>query len=100
MPMVNALFDIAQYLLSILSIIVIVQVIMSLLISFNVINIHQPFIRSVYEVLERLTEPLYRPIRRILPDLGMIDFSPWVLLILIRIVMMLLDGLRYDLTVP
>jgi YggT family protein len=97
--MVNALFDIAQYLLSILSIIVIVQVIMSLLISFNVINIHQPFIRSVYEVLERLTEPLYRPIRRILPDLGMIDFSPWVLLILIRIVMMLLDGLRYDLTV-
>lgn len=98
--MVNALFDIAQYLLSILSIIVIVQVIMSLLISFNVINIHQPFIRSVYEVLERLTEPLYRPIRRILPDLGMIDFSPWVLLILIRIVMMLLDGLRFDLTVP
>jgi YggT family protein len=98
--MINALFDIAQYLLSILSIIVIVQVIMSLLISFNVINIHQPFIRSVYEVLERLTEPLYRPIRRILPDLGMIDFSPWVLLILIRIVMMLLDGLRYDLTVP
>ena len=98
--MVNALFDIAQYLLNILSIIVIVQVIMSLLISFNVINIHQPFIRSVYEVLERLTEPLYRPIRRILPDLGMIDFSPWVLLILIRIVMMLLDGLRYDLTVP
>lgn len=98
--MVNALFDIAQYLLSILSIIVIVQVIMSLLISFNVINVHQPFIRSVYEVLERLTEPLYRPIRRILPDLGMIDFSPWVLLILIRIVMMLLDGLRFDLTVP
>ena len=98
--MVNALFDVAQYLLSILSIIVIVQVIMSLLVSFNVINIHQPFIRSVYDVLERITEPLYRPIRKILPDLGMIDFSPWVLLILIRIVMMLLDGLRYDLTVP
>ena len=98
--MVNALFDVAQYLLSILSILVIVQVIMSLLVSFNVVNIHQPFIRSVYDVLSRLTEPLYRPIRKILPDLGMIDFSPWVLLILIRIAMMLLDGLRYDLTVP
>ena len=97
--MVNALFDVAQYLLSILSIIVIVQVIMSLLVSFNVANVHQPFVRSVYDVLTRLTEPLYRPIRRILPDLGMIDFSPWALLILIRIVMMLLDGLRYDLTV-
>jgi YggT family protein len=98
--MVNALFNVAQYLLSILSIIVIVQVILSLLVSFNVLNIHQPFVRSVYDVLARVTEPLYRPIRKILPDLGMIDFSPWVLLILIRVAMMLLDGLRYDLLMP
>lgn len=95
--MVNALFNVVLYLLSILSIVVIVQVILSLLVSFNVLNMHQPFVRSVYEVLSRLTEPLYRPIRRILPDLGVIDFSPWVLLILIRVTMMLLDGLRYDL---
>lgn len=95
--MVNALFNVAQYLLSILSIVVIVQVVLSLLVSFNVLNIQQPFVRSIYEVLDRVTEPLYRPIRKILPDLGMIDFSPWVLLILIRIAMMLLDGLRYDL---
>jgi len=95
--MVNALFNVTLYLLSILSIIVIAQVIVSLLVSFNVVNIHQPFVRSIYDVLTRLTEPLYRPIRKILPDLGMIDFSPWVLLILIRVAMMLLDGLRYDL---
>jgi YggT family protein len=97
MAMVNALFNVILYLLSILSIIVIVQVILSLLVSFNVLNMQQPFVRSVYDVLSRLTEPLYRPIRRILPDLGVIDFSPWVLLILIRVAMMLLDGLRYDL---
>jgi len=95
--MVIALFNIAQYLLSILSIIIIAQVILSLLVSFNVVNIHQPFVRSIYDVLSRLTEPLYRPIRKILPDLGMIDFSPWVVLILVRISMMLLDGLRHDL---
>jgi YggT family protein len=98
--MVNALFNIAQYLLSILSIIIIAQVILSLLAAFNVLNIHQPFVRSVYDILDRLTEPLYRPIRKILPDLGAVDFSPWVLLILVRIVMMLLDGLRYDLLMP
>ena len=95
--MVNAIFNVALYLLSILSIIVIAQVILSLLVAFNVLNIHQPFVRSIYDVLERITEPLYRPIRKILPDLGPIDFSPWLLLILIRISMMLLDGLRYDL---
>jgi|SRR5687767_9644740 YggT family protein len=95
--MVNAIFNVILYLLSILSIVVIVQVILSLLVSFNVLNMQQPFVRSVYDVLSRLTEPLYRPIRRILPDLGVIDFSPWVLLILIRVTMMLLDGLRYDL---
>ena len=95
--MVNAIFNVILYLLSILSIVVIVQVILSLLVSFNVLNMQQPFVRSVYDVLSRLTEPLSRPIRRILPDLGVIDFSPWVLLILIRVTMMLLDGLRYDL---
>lgn len=95
--MVNAIFNVALYLLSILSIIVIAQVILSLLVAFNVVNIHQPFVRSIYDVLTRVTEPLYRPIRKILPDLGAIDFSPWVLLILVRITMMLLDGLRYDL---
>ena len=95
--MVNALFNVALYLLSILSIVVIAQVILSLLVSFNVVNTHQPFVRSINDVLNRVTEPLYRPVRKILPDLGMIDFSPWVVLILIRISMMLLDGLRYDL---
>jgi YggT family protein len=95
--MVNALFNVALYLLSILSIVVIAQVILSLLVSFNVVNTHQPLVRSIYDVLNRVTEPLYRPVRKILPDLGVIDFSPWVVLILIRISMMLLDGLRYDL---
>jgi YggT family protein len=95
--MVNALFNVALYLLSILSIVVIAQVILSLLVSFNVVNTHQPLVRSINDVLNRVTEPLYRPVRKILPDLGVIDFSPWVVLILIRISMMLLDGLRYDL---
>ncbi len=60
--------------------IIIVQVILSWLISFNVLNLHQPFIWQVWNGLNRLTEPLYRPIRRILPDMGGIDLSPLVVL--------------------
>lgn len=94
--MIIALFDIALFLLNILSVVVIVQVVVSWLVAFNVINLHQPFVRAVFTAMDRLTEPLYRPIRRIMPDFGGIDFSPIVLLLAIRIVMMLIDGLRFD----
>ena len=94
--MIIALFTVAFYLLNILTIIIFVQVILSLLVAFGVVNIHQPFVRSIHEVLERITQPLYRPIRKILPDVGGIDFSPWVLLILIRVVMILLSGAQND----
>ena len=95
--MVNALFDIAQYLLSILSIIVIVQVILSWLVAFNVLNSSSQGLRAFVGALERITDPLYRPIRKVMPDFGGIDFSPLVLLLLIQILRMLLSGLAVDL---
>jgi YggT family protein len=52
---------------------------------FNVINMSNQFVRSLYSGLERLTEPMYRPLRRVLPNMGGIDFSPMVVLILISI---------------
>lgn len=61
--------------------VIIVHVIMSWLINFNVINLYQPFVRQVWDVLNRLTEPVYRPIRNILPNLGGIDLSPIVVLL-------------------
>ena len=84
--MINMTLGIVDYLLYILGIIIVVQFVMSLLISFNVINTYNEFVRMVWESLERLTGPLYRPIRRILPDLGAIDFSPMVVIILITII--------------
>ncbi len=55
--------------------------------AFNVINIQQPTSSGrVLDALDRLTEPLYRPIRKILPDFGGIDFSPIVLILAIQIV--------------
>ena len=61
--------------------IILATVILSWLVAFNVINRSNPYVRQIGQALEKLTEPLLRPIRRVLPDLGGIDLSPVVLLI-------------------
>jgi YggT family protein len=96
--MVNALFNIVDYLLWILMWIIIIQVILSWLFAFNVLNTSSQGLRTFVEALNRITEPLYRPIRKLLPDFGGIDFSPLIVLILIQILMMLLDGAQASLT--
>ena len=90
--MLIALVDIANLLLSILMWIIIGQVILSWLIAFNVLNVHSGGVRNFIVALDRLTAPLYRPIRRMLPDFGGIDFSPLVILILIQVIKKLLAG--------
>ena len=90
--MAAALFDIAHYLLTILFWVILVQVIVSLLVNFNVLNTRSAGVRTFANALERITNPIYRPIRRILPDFGPIDFSPLVVIILIQIVRILLNG--------
>lgn len=90
--MLLALVDIAQLLLSILTWIIIIQVILSWLLAFNVLNVHSGGVRAFIVALDRLTAPLYRPIRRLLPDFGGIDFSPLVVLILIQVLQKLLHG--------
>jgi|SRR5438046_8643030 YggT family protein len=90
--MVLALVDIANLLLSILSWIIIIQVILSWLLAFNILNVSSGGVRAVIVALDRLTAPIYRPIRRMLPDFGGIDFSPLVILILIQVIKKLLAG--------
>jgi len=90
--MLMALVQIADLLLTILTWIIIVQVILSWLLAFNVLNIHSGGVRTFIVALDRLTAPLYRPIRRMLPDFGGIDFSPLVILILIQVIKKLLAG--------
>jgi YggT family protein len=95
--MLLAIFGVFDLLLRVLSYVIIAQAILSWLVAFNVINTHNDFMRSFLSALDRITEPLYRPIRRILPDFGGIDFSPIVVLLLIYIVRILLSGLAADL---
>ena len=90
--MLFALVDIADFLLSIVSWVIIIQVILSWLLAFNVLNTSSGGVRTVVVALDRLTAPLYRPIRRMLPDFGGIDFSPLVILILIQVLRKLLGG--------
>jgi YggT family protein len=63
--------------------VIIIGAVLSWLIAFNVINTQNRFVYMVVDVLYRLTEPALAPIRRILPDLGGIDISPVVLLLLL-----------------
>jgi YggT family protein len=65
--------------------IIIIQAIISWLVAFNVINTSSDFVRSILYALDRMTEPLYRPIRKIMPDLGALDLSPMVVLLAIII---------------
>jgi YggT family protein len=80
-----ALYQILQLLLQILLWIIIIQAIMSWLVAFNVINTYNEFVRQLLYALARITEPVYRPIRRIMPDFGALDLSPMVVLLLIYI---------------
>jgi YggT family protein len=90
--MLLALIQIALILLTVLWWIIIIQAILSWLVAFNVINTHNDFVRSLLYALDRLTEPLYRPFRKILPDFGGLDFSPLVVLLIVLMLDRLLQG--------
>ena len=79
------ILSIIHFLLGVAITVMIVQAVMSWLIAFNVINTHNEFVRSVWIALDRLTQPLYRPIRRVMPDLGALDLSPMVVILIIII---------------
>jgi YggT family protein len=95
--MLLALFQIVDVLLQVLWWIIIIQAVLSWLVVFNVINTHNDFVRAFFNALDRLTRPLYAPIRKILPDFGGLDFSPVVVLLLIYVLRILLSGLARDL---
>src|SRR5690349_17812045 len=90
--MLLAFVEIAKLLLSVCTWIIIIQVVLSWLLAFNVLNASSGGVRAFILALERITAPVYRPIRRLLPDFGGIDFSPLVVLILIQVLQKLLDG--------
>jgi len=94
--MLLAVIDIAIMLLWVLSLIIIAQAILSFLVAFNVINTHNDFVRGFLRALDQFTEPMYRPVRRILPDFGGLDFAPLVILLLLYAIQRLLVGVAQN----
>lgn len=79
----TSLIQIMLLILDVIWFILIVHVIMSWLISFQVLNLRQPLVAQIWDGLTRLLEPLYAPVRRILPPMGGLDLAPLVVLIAI-----------------
>ncbi len=89
--MINeVILPILGLLASIVSTVVIVQFILSLLLAFNVVSMHNQFVSALWSGLNAILDPILAPIRRMMPNTGAIDFSPIVLLLGIRILMIIL----------
>ncbi len=80
------LLEVIIYLLWAYWYVVIAAVILSWLIAFNVVNTRNPIVATIADFLYRLTEPVFRPIRQFMPNLGGIDFSPLIVLLILYII--------------
>lgn len=89
----DVLLDILTMIANTANMLLIIWFIIGLLFSFNVIGRDNTFMLAVNDALSRLFEPVLRPIRRIMPDTGAIDFSPMVLMLLIIAIIKVLTAL-------
>ena len=94
--MIYSLFGIVDMILQLAVWVIIAQAILSWLVAFNVVNTSSNFVRTLLVGLDRVTAPVYRPIRKIMPDFGGIDFSPIVLILAIQILRRLNQGLMLE----
>lgn len=85
-----SLFQILMLILDIVWFFIIAHVIMSWLINFQVLNLHQQLVGQIWYFLNRILEPIYSPVRRILPNMGGIDLAPLVVLISVYAVRIIL----------
>lgn len=86
----QSLFEILMLILGVARFFIFAHFIMSWLIQFEVLNVRQQFVGQVWYGLQRVLEPIYRPIRSVLPQMGGIDLSPIVALIGIEIIRIIL----------
>ncbi|WP_225771030.1 YggT family protein [Inquilinus sp. Marseille-Q2685] len=97
MIVIDPIFRIIDIVLQMYVWVVIGAAILSWLVAFNVVNTRNQVVYQIGNALYRLTEPALRPIRRVLPNLGGIDISPVVLLLIIYFLQMVLANIRYSL---
>lgn len=95
----RAVLDVVMLALNIYTWILIASAVLSWLIAFNVVNTRNQFVAGVWDFLYRVTEPALRPIRNLLPNLGGIDISPIILLLIIFFIERLIVYYIYPLAV-
>ena len=87
-----AIYQIISLLVNVVIMLVIIQFIIGLLFSFNVVSPSNEFLSAFYTAINRLLDPVLRPIRNLMPNTGAIDFSPLVLIIVMQIVLIALSA--------
>ena len=93
--MLFTLISAISQLIDIVVMVVIVQFVLSLLISFNVVNLHNNFVAAIWQAVNAILEPMLRPVRRHMPDTGTLDLSPMVLIIGLTVLQIVLKNLAY-----
>lgn len=86
----QSIFEILMLLLNVVWFFIIAHVIMSWLINFQVLNTQQSLVAQIWYGLNRLLEPIYGPVRRILPQMGGIDLAPLAVLLIVAILRIVL----------
>jgi YggT family protein len=92
----RALLNVILLALQLYTYLIVASAILSWLVAFNVVNTRNDFVRSIWNFLDAVTEPALRPIRKILPNLGGVDISPVILILLI----IFIQNLIVDYLVP
>ena len=93
--MVFAILQVLNFILSIVWWIFLVMIIMSWLISFNVINTRNQFVATIWRVVNQITEPILKPIRRVVPSVGGLDLSPLIVFIIIIFLQALIQNYMF-----
>lgn len=84
--MITGLFQLLNAVLSFLVTAIFIAAIVQTLISFNVLDTRNRLVWTISDILFRVTEPILRPIRNVLPNFGGLDLSPWVAILLLNYV--------------
>lgn len=93
----NTLIEVVLIALNLYWYVILASVIVSWLVAFGVINTYNSAVRTILDVIYRLTEPALRPLRRVLPDFGNVDLSPIALWLILYFVIRVLEQVRFSL---
>ena len=87
------LYQIIELLVNVFVMLIIVQFVIGLLFAFNVVNTSNQFLMQIYDSINRLLDPVLRPIRNIMPQTGALDLSPLVMIVGAQIVLIVLRNI-------